>query len=57
MNSLIQALVLVLITIAIIFSIVLKSPMIALGGLLITFGAVVWFKEPTVRGGHHVSVH
>lgn len=54
MNSTIQALVLVLITIAMVFAVVLESPVIALAGLLITGGSVVWFStastKPLVRG-------
>ena len=54
MNNIMQALVLVLITIAIIFAVVLKSPVVALAGLLITIGTIVWCKESPVKGARYV---
>lgn len=53
MNTIAQVMILVLITLAIIFAVVMKSPMVALGGLLITAGSVVWFKEPTSKEVRH----
>lgn len=46
MNTVIQVSLLILITIAMIFAMVLQSPVIALAGLLITGGAVVWNTTP-----------
>ena len=45
MNAIAQIMILVLITLAIIFAVIMKSPIVALGGLLITAGSVVWCKE------------
>lgn len=53
MNTIAQVMILVLITLAIIFAVVMKSPMVALAGLLITAGSVVWFKEPATKGVRH----
>ena len=54
MNTIAQVMILVLTTLAIIFAVVMKSPMVALGGLLITAGSVVWFKESPVKGARYV---
>ena len=45
MNKLIEVVLISLIAIAVIFAMVLKSPMIAFAGLLITIGSVVLFSN------------
>lgn len=47
MNKLIEVVLISLIAIAVIFAMVLKSPMIAFAGLLITIGSVVLFSNDT----------